>query len=43
MHLLVDYAIEELKYPILILQWRGIGNDLKQSTPTGCGFKSSPV
>jgi hypothetical protein len=25
------------------LQRSGIGNDLKQSTPTGCGFKSSPV
>ena len=25
------------------LQMSGIGNDLKQSTPTGCGFKSSPV
>jgi hypothetical protein len=37
------YTIEELKWDILILQWRGIGNDLKQSTPAGCGFKSSPV
>jgi hypothetical protein len=23
------YTIEELKWDILILQWRGIGNDLK--------------
>jgi hypothetical protein len=23
------YTIEELKCPILILRWRGIGNDLK--------------
>jgi hypothetical protein len=38
-----NYTIEELKWDILILQWRGIGNDLKQSTPQGCGFKSSPV
>jgi hypothetical protein len=23
------YTVEELKWDILILQWRGIGNDLK--------------
>jgi hypothetical protein len=48
-----NYTIGELKWDILILQWRGIGNDLKQSTPQGIreatlspttvGFKSSPV
>jgi hypothetical protein len=37
------YTIEELKRAVLILQRSGIGNHLKQSTPEGCGFKSSPV
>jgi hypothetical protein len=37
------YTIEDLKRHVLNLQMSGIGNDLKQSTPTGCGFKSSPV
>jgi hypothetical protein len=37
------YTVEELKLHVLILQRSGIGNDLKQSTPPGCGFKSSPV
>ena len=37
------YTIEDLKRHVFNLQWSGIGNDLKQSTPTGCGFKSSPV
>ena len=31
-------------YPLYyIFQLRGISNDLKYSTPVGCGFKSSPV
>jgi hypothetical protein len=38
-----NYTIEDLKRHVLNLQRSGIGNDLKQSTPTGCGFKSSPV
>jgi hypothetical protein len=37
------YTIEDLKRAVLNLQRSGIGNDLKQSTPTGCGFKSSPI
>ncbi len=47
------YTIEDLKQTVvgdevasrivLNLQWCGIGDELKQSTPQGCGFKSSPV
>jgi len=37
------YTIEDLKRHVLNLQWSGIGNDLKQSTPAVCRFKSSPV
>ena len=47
------YTIEYLKRTVvapsgasrtvLNLQRSGIGNDLKQNTPSGCGFKSSPV
>jgi hypothetical protein len=47
------YTLEDLKRTVVgdkvasrivfNLQRSGIGNDLKQSTPTGCGFKSSPV
>jgi hypothetical protein len=29
------YTIEYLKRHVLNIQWSGIGNDLKQSTPTG--------
>jgi hypothetical protein len=27
--IIIIYTIEELKWDILILRWRGIGNDLK--------------
>lgn len=36
----IIYIIEELKCKILILQWRGISNDLKAGTPT---FKYSLI
>jgi hypothetical protein len=36
--IICNYTIGELKWDILILRWRGIGNDLKHSTPAGCGF-----
>jgi hypothetical protein len=32
-----------VKRHVFNLQRSGIGNDLKQSTPAGCGFKSSMV
>jgi hypothetical protein len=35
--------LKDLKWHVFNLQRSGIGNDLKQSTPQGCGFKSSPV
>jgi len=37
------YTIEDLKQHVLNLQGSDTGNDLKQSTPAVCGFKSSPV
>jgi hypothetical protein len=37
------YTLEDLKRHVFNLQGSGIGDDLKQSTPAVCGFKSSPV